>query len=62
MEKVVSFFKGPFCEFLNGPFIPVTAVVVGVILFFVIYYKENKRVNKIIEDHRQKRANETKQA
>ena len=54
MGKVVAFFYGSFCEFLNGPFIPLTAVVVGIVLFFVIYYKENKRINKYREDVQRK--------
>ena len=53
MENV-SFFKGSFWDVLNGPIIPLIIVIVGVITFFVVFSKENRRINKIIEKHRQK--------
>ena len=46
MEKIIYF--------LNGPIIPLAIVILGVICFFVIYSKENKRVNKLREDVQQK--------
>ena len=46
MEKIISF--------LNGPFIPLTVVIVGFVSFSVIYYKENKRINKCKKDIQRK--------
>lgn len=46
MEKIIYF--------LNGPIIPLAIVILGVICFFVIYSKENKRVNKLRDDVQQK--------
>lgn len=46
MEKIIYF--------LNSPIIPLAIVILGVICFFVIYSKENKRVNKLREDVQQK--------
>jgi hypothetical protein len=46
-------------DFLNGPIIPLVIVIVGVILFVVLYKKTNKQINqkradiqrKIIEEY-----------
>ena len=50
MEHFIDFIKGPVWEFLNSPFMGLLLVVVGLILFFVLFYKENKRINKLREE------------
>ena len=52
-------------DFLNGPAIPLAVVVIGIVLFVVLYCKENSRINKhrkevqrkIIEEYEEKLKN-----
>ena len=43
-----------FLDFLNGPIIPLTLTIGGIVAFIIIYYKENKRVNKHRKEIQQK--------
>ena len=54
MEKFTDFIKVPFGDFV----LPLTIIVVGIILFVVIYNKENKRINKYRKDIQQQIVNE----
>ena len=54
MEKVIDFIKETSWDFI----VPLTIVVIGVVLFIVIYNKENKRVNKYRKDVQQKNVND----
>ena len=54
MKKIIGFIEAPFKDFI----IPLTIVIIGVVLFIVIYNKENKRVNKYRKDVQQKIVND----
>ena len=53
MKKIIGFIEAPFEDFI----IPLTIVIIGVVLFIVIYNKENKRINKYRKDVQQKIVN-----
>jgi pilus assembly protein TadC len=54
MKKIIGFIEAPFEDFI----VPLTIVIIGVVLFIVIYNKEKKRVNKYRKDVQQKIVND----
>ena len=52
--EIIGFIEASFEDFI----IPLTIVIIGVVLFIVIYNKENKRVNKHRKDIQQQIVNE----
>ncbi len=52
--EIIGFIEASFEDFI----IPLTIVIIGVVLFIVIYNKENKRVNKNRKDVQQKIVND----
>ncbi|MBR5154270.1 MAG: hypothetical protein IKW58_00925 [Alphaproteobacteria bacterium] len=46
MEKIVSILKGPFVDFLSGPYVPLVLIIIVILTFGVIYYKDNKALEE----------------